>query len=321
MTSIINNSPSVYDQSNWYTIYPNGPYWIVPDFVYPYNPPLTNPQPFKLYNSGTGLTLPILPIKIPEIEILVNKNRIKKTRRHEFEELGTLKTQTDFVYLNEGEFSIEIFNPNSEVIGAKFKLNDKYISSSHLIIYPGQRIVLDRHIDSKDKLKFTVYTVYKNKLIEEAIKKNGDLEIEFYREYQLPQPYICSGSFGSTAGNNIYYVNSLTGTNTNYGTTTTVANNNVTFTASNSNVASDFQKSLKTEKETGIIEKGSPSNQDLTYINKTFEANSFFRKYFKMFPMSEKPIEAKDLVVHCTSCGHKTKRHHKFCSNCGTKIE
>ena len=320
MTSIINNSPSVYDQSNWYTIYPNGPYWIVPDFVYPYNPPLTNPQPFKLYNNA-GFK-PIYTVNdYPEVNIMVNNNRVRRVEN---------SSNNYNVYLNEGEFAIEIFNKSQFTLGAKIKLNGKYISNSHIIVYPAQRLVLDRFIDSKDKLKFTVYTVdANNKQVDQIIKDNGSLEIEFYEEYQQPQSYVCSGSFGHTGSNNIYYVNSnLNGlTGTSYGTTTTVANNNLTFTASNSDVnfakgvVSDFQKSLKTEKETGIVDKGGKSDQNLTYVNKTFNIWLSSSVKFKLLPMSEKPIESRDLVVHCTSCGHKAKKHHKFCSNCGTKIE
>lgn len=310
------SSGCTYYHNNWYLQYPNGPYWIIPDYQYPYNPPINTPQPMKLWNSGSTTTITTYKSMIsPEVNILVNKNRVRSTKPFN-------GTSTTNVYLNEGEFAIEIFNPNNYTIGAKFKLNGKYISTSHLVIYAGQRLVLDRYIDTKDKFKFTIYTVDKNNAaVEKAIQGNGDLEIEFYQEqetqpyYPINEPYIYGGSFGNAGSNNVFYCANLgSGTLTNTGgintTTTTTANLNAPST-----------RGIVETKETGIVDKGGHSNQSLTYVDKTFATLATFITKFKLLPMSEKPIEAKDLVIHCTGCGHKAKRHHKFCSNCGTKIE
>jgi hypothetical protein len=333
---MINKTSSCLVHDNWYLQYPNGPYWLVPDYIYPYNPPINTPQPIKIWNNGgTSITTVTTATTIrsmikPEVNILVNKNRTR--------------VFNNLVYLNEGDFAIEIFNPNTYTVGAKFKLNGKYISTSHLIIYAGQRVVLDRYIETKDKFKFTVYEVEKgNAAVENAIKNNGELEVEFYQEQEPPQqiyainePYQFGGSFGRSSSPNVFYCANLgnagTITNTGGSTTTTIGNNNApsTLTSGLANgISADAsimdwmatganEKSLK---ETGVVDKGGKSDQNLTYVNKTFAAFATFITKFKILPMSEKPIEAKDLVVHCTSCGHKAKKHHKFCSNCGTKIE
>lgn len=300
-----NTNTSTFYHNNWYLQYPNGPYWIVPDYQHQYNPPISTPEPLKIWNTGTTLSSYVPPITQPEVNIMVNNNRVR----------NYTTSGNTIVYLNEGEFAIEIFNKNQVTIGAKFKINGKYISTSHLIIYPGQRIVLDRYIDTKDKFKFTVYSVDKNNAdVEKIIKNNGDLEIEFYQEYQQPI-YVNTYVVPST----LYYCANV-GSTTLSGSTFTTANSAAsTLTSTTVNTLS---RNLNDDvKETGFVEKGNSSNQDLTYVNKTFEYFYSFVTKIKLLPMSEKPIETKDLVVHCTSCGHKAKRHHKFCSNCGTKIE
>lgn len=307
-----NNASSCYVH-DWYLQYPNGPYWIIPDFQYPYNPPLVTPQPLKVW-STVGLSPTISSVEYPEVNIMVNNNRVRKI---------SSPMNVDAVYLNAGEFAIEMFNKSQVTLGAKIKLNGKYISTSHLILYPGQRLVLDRYIDTKDKFKFTVYNVdSNNSVVEQAIKNNGELEIEFYQEFiEPPQTYTLFNSNLGTINteNNNFYCNTLTDAAGPIGTTT-VANSygNSTLTSS---LDAGERRYAKSTKETGLVEKGSQSQQDLTYVNKTFNTWTLTVTRFKLLPLSEKPVEAKDLVNYCSNCGTKTNRNHKFCSNCGTKIE
>jgi len=291
---------------DWYLQYPNGPYWIIPDFQYPYNPPLITPQPIKIW-SNFGLSPTITSIEYPEVNIMVNNNRVRKV---------PVQGGVDSIYLNDGEFAIEMSNKSAVTLGAKIKLNGTYISTSHLILYPGQRLVLDRYLDTKDKFKFTVYTVDNNNpTVEKAIQNNGELEIEFYQEYIEPAPvqttYTLFNANSSTLNaQNNFYCNTLTDS---FGATSNSLNRSVVGQF-------DTEKLSKSTKDTGLVEKGSHSQQDLTYVNKTFNSWTLTVIKFKLMPLSEKPIEAKDLVNYCSNCGHKTNRNHKFCSNCGTKI-
>ena len=100
------------------------------------------------------------------------------------------------VYLEDGtEFQIQLFNPLSVTIGADISINDIYLSN-RLIIKPGERIWLERYLDSPNKFIFSTYTVNgNNSEVKEAIKNNGIIKIKFYKEnkpIQIVSNPICS---------------------------------------------------------------------------------------------------------------------------------
>lgn len=108
--------------------------------------------------------------RLPEAYVSVGKNRLK---------IYNGKS----VFLKDGEeFQIELFNPTSSTIGAKILINGNSISSSLLILKPGERSYLERYLDDNRKFKFETYDVENTKEVKEAIKKNGDVRIEFYNE-------------------------------------------------------------------------------------------------------------------------------------------
>lgn len=74
--------------------------------------------------------------------------------------------------------------------------------------------------------------------------------------------------------------------------------------------------------ETGRVEAGSDSNQQITYVNKSFEYVAFHTVEYKLLPTSQKINTTKDLQVarYCHTCGTKRKPEHKFCPACGTKL-
>lgn len=73
--------------------------------------------------------------------------------------------------------------------------------------------------------------------------------------------------------------------------------------------------------ETGRVEKGSDSSQELKYINKSFEYTAFHTVEYKMLPVSQKinTVEDVNVKVYCTNCGAKLGKTDKFCASCGTK--
>ena len=82
-------------------------------------------------NYGTG-------ISYPEAFITKGKQRIKQFG-------GT-------VYLKDGDnFEIEIFNPTSGHVLAKINLDGKLISYTGIVLRPGERVFLERHLDSNNK--------------------------------------------------------------------------------------------------------------------------------------------------------------------------
>jgi len=55
--------------------------------------------------------------------------------------------------LNDGdEFEIELFNPKTNPVLAKISINGKRISERGIILNPGQRVFLERFLDSPEKL-------------------------------------------------------------------------------------------------------------------------------------------------------------------------
>lgn len=87
------------------------------------------------------------------------------------------------VYLESGqEFQIQIFNPHKYVIGAKIYINGSRIPNM-LVLNPGERIWLERYLDTAKKFKFSTYEVEgDNSIVKEAIKDNGLIKVEFYKE-------------------------------------------------------------------------------------------------------------------------------------------
>jgi hypothetical protein len=112
--------------------------------------------------------------KVPTANIAVNKSRIK---------LYTKNVDMPTYYLEKGqEFQIELFNPTTDVVLAKIILNGKALSQGGLALNPGQRVFLDRYFDVAKKFLFDTYEVSKSSEVMEAIKNNGDIKIEFYKE-------------------------------------------------------------------------------------------------------------------------------------------
>lgn len=212
----------------------------------------------------------------PDVYITINGNR--------------KKNHNGLIYLNDGdEYQFEFFNKNTITLGILISIDEKQISSSHLIIKPGQRIHLDRFINDNKKFLFKTYDVESNnKDVDNAIKNNGKIEVSFYKEYT-------------------YNTITLTGNSSNYMYGTT-ANYNTITCSNTSNL-----------KETGKTESGSISNQSFTSLNKSFDYLASYIFNCQLLPNSIKPIETKDLIQHCTQCGTKYDKKDNFCRKCGNK--
>ena len=249
-----------------------------------------------------------------------------------------LKQNGSVVYLKDGdEFEVEIFNPQQNSVLAKLKINGNYIGGGGVVLKPGQRVFLERYLDEARKFKFETYEVNaKSKEVQEAIKNNGVVEVEFYEE----NPYGGSITFTNEHGDYGYYGIRNFGNSRDitadfklysYNTTTSSGNNlyttNTSYNLNNNvdyNTSQNLNKWLSTDrfKETGRVEKGGDSKQEFTSVNMDF--NSFPSSYstWRLIPMSEKPVEASEVnVLYCTNCGSKRKKdNHKFCPHCGTKF-
>ena len=253
------------------------------------------------------------------------------------------------VYLNDKqEFEIELFNPTQKVVAASIAFNGGSESINKIIIRPGERIFLERYLNTDKKFKFETYNVAANDAsIDGVILRNGLVTIKFYDEsypYALSYPYAPNvinlnnsytyfksepfGSAGPFGNHGQFYCQSQNIGTSGLGTTTTAhINNNSAFASGTTNVNLNESrikstKELKQEKETGRIEQGSKSNQEFGTSNITF--NSFYSSVvdIKILPVSQQIYSKEDIKTYCTECGSRRKKDsHRFCSNCGTKFE
>ena len=261
--------------------------------------------------------------------LAVNKSLLKEYSRDE-----------RIVYLKDGdEFQIQLFNPETCTVGAKVFIDNEPMDGL-LVMKPGERVWLERYLDESRKFKFSTYEVEDgNAAVENAIRNNGLIKVEFYREekrkpvitrldntYQphtYPQwPYSSTGDFVSKG------LNSLTG-DVVYSSQATYKcsfSGNISTSSLTGDAGEPATRSLNmTEplmKETGRTEKGSYSSQDFKKVYIDFENWCFRTETVRILPVSQKPITQKDLQkTYCTECGRKLNPKYKFCPYCGTKCE
>jgi hypothetical protein len=241
------------------------------------------------------------------------------------------------VYLNDGdEYEIELFNPTPTFILAKIKVDNEYLSNGGIVLRPGERVFLERHLESANKFVFKTYEVGKEAVSLGAIDNNGYVEIQFFNEWKPNRPlYTSFGSGGTTGGYNPFTLTSTSGTYTlASGTCTTSGVNtfyNSNLTSGTSNIKTFVNKAeplnasavLRSSKvETGRTEKGDTSNQTFTQSNREFTTYSFHNVAWRILPATFKQYHKEELnVAYCAECGAKRKKDtHKFCPHCGTKF-
>ena len=93
--------------------------------------------------------------------------------------------------------------------------------------------------------------------------------------------------------------------------------NNTFFTNSFANT--EISNSMR-KMETGSVEQGSQSNQELKSTNGDFEWFYSWIDDWQIMPHTYQPKTSKDLVSRCPSCANKLKSTHKFCPDCGSEI-
>ena len=73
--------------------------------------------------------------------------------------------------------------------------------------------------------------------------------------------------------------------------------------------------------ETGRVEAGSSSTQQIQTVEKSFELWAFHSIEYKLLPLSQKVNTIEDVFIkrYCHNCGAKQKPEFKFCPSCGAK--
>jgi hypothetical protein len=230
------------------------------------------------------------------------------------------KIYEDTIYLKNGEtFEIELFNPSTAKVLAEIKINGIKISSGGIILRPGERVYLERFIETNNKFLFETYEIDKSDEAINAIRDNGTVEVEFFGErhdfynnrsftigtYTYGSPNTTGELYSTKIGNS-----GIPGQSTCFGGTT----ENFIYSTTTSVAGS---KSL----ETGRIEKGDSSNQDFKQSHGTFNYFPSKSCKYRILPESQKPIESNSIRNYCTDCGTRMKKQTwKFCPNCGCKI-
>ena len=269
----------------------------------------------------------------PTAHITKKKSRLKVYNGH-------------IVFLNDKDnFEFEIHNPKQKSVLCKIKLNGEYISTSGIVLRPGQRVFLERFLDSNNKFEFSTYKVKDTSENRSAIDLNGDVQIEFYDEQEVSNNFLISNRINYGSG--IFYGSrtndytpqfgttiSTTG-GVGYSTTTTTYNtSNASFTSSftptslrskfdvSSTLLGASKPSKKKSKsiETGRVEKGEQSNQNFTNSYEQFNYYTSHTIKFKIQPTSTKNINVEEIRQYCTECGTKMKKNYKFCPSCGNKL-
>lgn len=230
----------------------------------------------------------------PTAHIAVNRNRIKQ--------------YDNKVYLKDGtHFEIELYNPKKSKVLAKIYIDEKLISSTGIVVKPGQRVFLERWIDEPKKFLFETYEVENSKEAREATSENGRVKIEFYDEFQnltFYPSYTNYPVFGGSTINTVYYTSNSNFTNDVFG-----ANSSIVSTS----IAGSF--------ETGRTEKGEESDQQFGQDNSDYNFWANTTVFIRILPESKKPVDVHEIRNYCTDCGSRIKKSSwKFCPSCGTKI-
>lgn len=237
------------------------------------------------------------------------------------------------VYLNDGEnFEFELYNPKQKSVLVKIKLNGEYISQSGIVLKPGQRVFLERFLDTNNKFEFSTYKVKDTSENRSAIDLNGDIEIEFYEQQTITiNPNLTIGSTGSYNGINLFNTVSTPTTQPYwYGNPTYTTSNLNAFTYT-SNVSSFNSsttpegpniRSFKAKKsiETGRVEKGDESKQTFSTNYDKFNNYTSYVTVYKILPLSTKNKMVEEIRQYCSECGVRTKKNYKFCPSCGNNL-
>lgn len=224
------------------------------------------------------------------------------------------------VYLQDKEeFQIELYNPLKNCVLADIKLNGNSISKSGLVLNPGQRFYLDCFIDDKKKFIFNTYEVDESDETQQAIAKNGLLEVFFYKEsvvtlenwndkfnriltgrtypywtypsYPWGSVYYGTGICNTTTTAGNFNLTNVSTSNAYYSNTTPINasyTNNVSLTSA---AIGGNTKSI----ETGRIEKGQKSQQKFESVDMDFDKYYIASTILQILPESRKPIETKEI--------------------------
>jgi len=244
----------------------------------------------------------VAPQKV-ECFLTIKRNRIKR--------------YDDLVYLKgDQEFELELFNPHKETVMVKISFNGTPISSSGICLRPGERVYLERYLDTDKKFKFETYEIDGSDAAKKAIELNGLVEIKTFfkkKEYQGYWDNLNSITTTFNASGDDFYLKNMPSSWCNK-----TRSSPTYFTTSFANV--NASKSLSME--TGMVSEGAKSEQTFSYTNEKFSDFPSEVYKFRIVPESQKPVFSSEIRKYCTSCGTRIKSvSWQFCPSCGENVK
>lgn len=264
----------------------------------------------------------------PRAFVALNKNELKHYDRVDADEHGVFR---NVVFLSDGdEYEIGLDNPTSDTYLAKIKIDGSYISDKGIVLRPGEHMFLERYLDKKRRFRFETYEVPKRN--SDAVKDNGLVEVEFYKEKEYKKKY---NDFIDIDTPNpspwrrsdkpwwdqepVIYGGSGKGTSNTIRSFSSGESHGATLDAS-MDAAQTSDLSVNDgdgSMETGRTEEGSRSEQDFRRVNKSFQTFTSYTTTVKILPKSVKPYARQDIATYCTNCGTKLKDNWNNCPQCG----
>lgn len=244
------------------------------------------------------------------------------------------------VFLQDGEnFEFELYNPKQKSVLVKIKLNGEYISTSGIVLKPGQRVFLERFLDTNNKFQFSTYKVKNTPQNQSAIDLNGDVSIEFYDEKEIVPQINLNGTYwtngintinganspywnwnGLTFTTSVNGMNSYSTPTSEFYSSTSPQGPNLRSLTTNIDLSNSKPRMLKKSIETGRVEKGEMSQQTFSNSYQEFSIYVCSNVSYKILPLSTKNTTVEEIRQYCTECGTKVKKNYKFCPSCGNKI-
>lgn len=259
------------------------------------------------------------------------------------------------VYLNNGdEFELQLFNPETFTIAAQISINGEELSNM-LVIRPGERVWLERFLDQARRFKFSTYEIEDSDEAKGASRKNGEIVVRFYKEKvnsnkivstwtYVPTPTLIREPSPSWLGDNIRYggatyttqlnmnLASFDNEAVNYSSaihepicscSVTTYSGEAKYVPAENSASYDrtTSRKLTSSIETGRIEKGNNSSQQLTSVSLDFEDYHYRLEKLVILPTSRKTVNSDDLQkLYCHECGRKLQKKYNYCPFCGEKL-
>lgn len=245
--------------------------------------------------------------------------------------------QNGQIFLNNGEnFEIRFFNPLQTKIGVEILFDGIKKNDGYLVLKPGEDVILDRFLDDKKKMLYETYTIdANNSAAVNAAKMNGLIEFKFYKEYL--------GTFNNykTRGNGMCKCSSNNCNSRTY-TSPAIFSHEVDYSdeinesiygsslsATMDNLTLDmntpigcYNSSTKNLVETGRIEKGSESEQEMKIVDMQFESHAFHTIKYQLKPTSQLNIDVSEIRNYCPNCGYRIRKSTwNFCPKCSEKLD